>query len=293
MILPMLNLASRANCVWTESGLDSFSECLNKEKFLKYPDKIEYRYNSKGFRDDEWPEDLESAIWCVGDSFTVGIGTSYNHIWPQKLSALTGRRTINVSMDGASNNWIARQVRDIYQSVNPKNIVVMWSYVERRENSVDENLNIFLKKFYNNVKDPSWPECPDVDQFSTLPLEIRKELAAGHSLEQYLKISQDLESLEVVNLDELSCHVQLIADEEEHIENFKHCIDTIKNIKSNLIYSFIPGFAQEKYQDVYVKTCQHNQILPLFKKIDIARDGHHFDRLTSQWVAEQIVPWLK
>ena len=292
MILPNLILVIRANCCWTESGIDTLSRCRDKKRFHAYPDRVEYRYNSRGFRDAEWPEDLKSAIWCVGDSFTAGIGSAYENIWPQKLSALTGRRTVNVAMDGASNNWIAQRVKEISEHINPDNIVVMWSSVERREKPVDESRNKFFQQFYNDVKDPSWPTCPTADEFNTLPLVIRQELAKDHSIGLHLRISEDLESVEVINLDELRI-VQLIAEQDEHMSNFENCVNLLKDVKSNLICSFIPDFAEEIYQDDYVKACCYGQMLPKVKKLDLARDGHHFDKITSQWIAEQIVPLLK
>jgi hypothetical protein len=291
MILSDLKLGTRANCVWTESGIDSLEKCRDKKRFINYPDKIEYRYNSRGLRDDEWPQDLQSAIWCVGDSFTAGIGTPYEHIWPQKLSALTGRRTINVAMDGASNNWIARRVRQISDQVNPDNIVVMWSTVERREKPIAESVDKFFQKFYNEVKDSSWPVCPPADQFKTLPLLIRQEIAKENFGSQ-LKISEDLESIEIINLDEFRI-MQIVAEQHDHLTNFKNCFELIKDIESNLIYSFIPGFAEEKYQKDYVAICTNGHILSPIKKLDLARDGLHFDRITSQWLAEKIAPLLK
>jgi len=269
MLLPNLVLPIRANQCWQESGIDTLAKCHNKQRFLQYPDKIEYRYNSRGFRDQEWPDDLKSAIWCIGDSFTSGIGTSYEHIWPQKLSSITERRIVNVSMDGASNN-----------------------YVERREKPIEEIANKFLLKFYENAKDSSWPTCPDMDKFNTLPYTIRQELASEHSIGPHLRISTNLKSIEIINLDELRI-VQVVEDNSVHLDNFKNCINLLKDIKSNLIYSFIPEFAEAEHQVDYVDACCYNQVIPVFDKLDLARDGHHFDRITSQWVAEQAAPLLK
>lgn len=135
--LPDLVLRTRANQVWHFSGIDTPDRCLDKKHFDAYPLKVEYTFNSRGFRDEEWPTDiveLRDAVWCVGDSFTVGVGQPYDHIWPQVLARVTGQRTINVSMDGASNDWIARRARQIIDQLAPRSMVVMWSYVHRREN---------------------------------------------------------------------------------------------------------------------------------------------------------------
>ena len=138
MILPDFNLTSRSDQHWMYSGIDSFDRCLDKTWFAQYPYAVEYHFNHRGFRDDPWPEsldDLRQAIWCIGDSFTVGVGQPFDHIWPRVLATVTGRRTINISMDGASNEWIARRAKRVINDISPQHLIVMWSYVHRRENA--------------------------------------------------------------------------------------------------------------------------------------------------------------
>ena len=43
-------------------------------------------------------------------------------------------------MEGASNNWIARRAVDIIEQVSPSTMVIMWSFLHRRESS-DSTLN--------------------------------------------------------------------------------------------------------------------------------------------------------
>lgn len=133
MILPDLVLPSYANRLVSTEGCDSiFSRIKDKRRWLNWP-AFEYRYNSRGFRDQEWPKNLESSIWCLGDSFTVGLGSSVQDTWPYILGQRLLSRTINVSMNGASNDWISRRTLDIIKTVAPKTIVVHWSYIHRRE----------------------------------------------------------------------------------------------------------------------------------------------------------------
>jgi hypothetical protein len=130
--------------------LDHINECLDKDHFLSYPHKITYCYNSRGFRDQEWPvseSELKNAIWCVGDSFTVGLGSPLLHTWPSRLAELSNRRTINVSMDGASNEWIARTAQSIVNSICPMHMVIMWSYTHRRELN-DVTLNVENRRLF-------------------------------------------------------------------------------------------------------------------------------------------------
>jgi len=134
-MLEKIRLTINANKSMLFSGIDSYFHCINKSHFNNYPYNVSYQYNSRGFRDEEWPSDslLSECIWCIGDSFTVGLGSPLEHIWPNVLQKESGKRTINVSMDGASNSWISRMSSQILKEVSPKNMVVMFSYFSRRE----------------------------------------------------------------------------------------------------------------------------------------------------------------
>ena len=130
------------------------------EHFNNYPKKIYYQYNSKGFRDNEWPDDLSDVIWCVGDSFTLGCGQPQNETWPALLEKITNKRCINLGQDGASNDTIALRVQEIQKVYNPKLIAIMWSYLHRRRvNGIDQlhDKNDFgndadIKNFLKNIK---------------------------------------------------------------------------------------------------------------------------------------------
>ena len=114
------------------SGIDCPELCLDKEHFQNYPKKILYKYNTNGFRDHEWPEDLSDVVWCVGDSFTVGIGQPFEETWPKVLESKLGKICLNLGKDGCSNDSISLRTQEIYKIHQPKLIVVMWSYFHRR-----------------------------------------------------------------------------------------------------------------------------------------------------------------
>lgn len=133
-MLESLMLPQWANLNCNESGIDCLNACKNKNWFLNYPFDISYSYNTRGFRDEEWPtENLENNIWCIGDSFTVGLGSPINHTWVKVLENKSQIRTINISMDGASNHWITNKALKIFKEVSPKNVVIMFSYLHRRQ----------------------------------------------------------------------------------------------------------------------------------------------------------------
>jgi len=147
-------------------GIDSLESCRDQQHFLNYSKKITYQYNSKGFRDHEWPTDLNDAVWCVGDSFTVGLGQPFEETWPQILEKKIGKRCLNLGEDGCSNDTISLRVDEIAKSYQPKLIVVMWSYIHRRrvdnrdvqfvktDFGLKNDMKNFLKNFNNLRKCP-------------------------------------------------------------------------------------------------------------------------------------------
>jgi len=128
-------LTETANAFEVACGIDSLEHCKDITHYKTYTKNITYVYNSLGYRDEEWPADLTDTIWCVGDSFTVGLGQPYNETWVKLVEKQSGKRTINVSMNGASNDWIARRVQSILDNFNPSIILIQWSYCHRREHT--------------------------------------------------------------------------------------------------------------------------------------------------------------
>lgn len=239
MTLPDLRLEEFANQIRDQEGKDSDSARVDPHQQYPYP--VEYRYNSRGFRDTEWPEqDLDQCIWCVGDSFTTGIGSTFAHTWPQVLQARTGIRTITVSMDGGSNQWIARRARDIMQAVEPKNLVILWSYLHRRE-SPDTSLT-------------------------------------DHQRRQHYDRTTY----------------------EDDVEDFFRCVDQVW--RYDVIHGLIPGGTYPNntghplstgVDDRYGRLFQETRFLGQIEQLDWARDGHHFDIITSQSLVDKIVPLLR
>lgn len=245
--------------------MDSLKHCANQQHYLKYPWAVEYKYNSRGFRDSEWPDDLESAVWCVGDSFTVGLGCPVEHTWPYLLQNTTGRRTINVSMDGASNLWIARVAEDILSAIPNATVIVHWSYMHRREMSITEATELKFKKFYKDVRDISWPDASNIDQ---LPQHIQQELVAHGWSGVYAE-------------DRL---VHWSADTDQ--QDLKTTHECINKLGDRVIHSAIPEWMPLQ--------CSFNfPGLVAVPRLDRSRDGHHYDKITAEWFVQQLIPILK
>ena len=266
MILPELFLPSLAGTVSEYSGLDSPDRCFDQQYFASYPHPVLYRYNSRGFRDKEWPNQFDHVIWCVGDSFTHGLGAPQSHAWPAVLQRRTGRRCINVSMDGASNNWIACTALAILTEFPTADVVLHWSFLHRRELDIAQALEKKFDFFYNSVRDPTWPNC-EFNQFDQLPQHIQLELTHMHGW-----------TTDIYSNDRVTQYVH--SSTVEDIENTMQCIDALPQ---HVIHSAIPNWTPPDIAiDGVIVTDQ----------IDFARDGFHYDIDTSELLVDKIMSAL-
>jgi len=285
MILPDFILPSRQNQTWLESGLDSLTECLDKKYFELYPYPIEYQYNSRGFRDAEWPnkvDELKNSIWCIGDSFTVGLGCPITHTWPYLLQQQTRQRTINVSMDGASNLWIARKTIQLIKEIDPKIVVLHWSYSHRRELDIFSAMQQKWKRFYIEIRDATWPEDITLNAVAQLPDYIQTEITLLHNFQ-------------ITDEDRRVNHTNSTDDMD--MNNLLDCIKMVELCSTDftkIIHSFIPEFINNQTRPEFfskLSTIPINYV-GYFDRLDHARDGHHYDLLTSRRLVDQIVPLL-
>jgi hypothetical protein len=287
MILPDFVLHSRVNQCWEYTGMDSPDHCLDKTHFKQYPHIVNYQYNSRGFRDQDWPESIEelkNAIWCVGDSFTVGLGSPQEHTWPWILQKQTGLRTINVSIDGASNNWIARKVTAILQQIQPQHIVIHWSYFNRREHS-DTTLNDEDRRVQYLLT-----ELELADSLNNFQICI--EQVQHHKNQCQILHSLIPGSYPSSGTDELQQVWSTLAGS-SWPQKAPVCIDDIPTFVVEEIktlhqkWSFISDhyYAKSRLNDIMHNTDN----LGWIEQLDFARDGHHYDLLTAKSLVRSIV----
>tara|TARA_Y100000389_G_scaffold201955_1_gene245973 strand:+ start:929 stop:1630 length:702 start_codon:yes stop_codon:yes gene_type:complete len=127
------------NKIYSTTGMDnidtralSIKPLSSPRDWITYPYPIVYEYNSRGFRDKEWPTNLDDIVWCLGDSFTKGVGVPYEHTWPFILQTNSKKRCINLGIDGAANRLLLNIAKQIISEYNPKYMIIMWSYKHRR-----------------------------------------------------------------------------------------------------------------------------------------------------------------
>lgn len=111
-------LSSRASKSFETSGSDNSGLC-------------KYTYNELGYRGDSIKEDIK--MLAVGCSHTEGIGLNDNETWPDYLAKSLNLKHINMGFTGRSNDYISRTVNDYIAKINPKVVIVMYTYPSRRE----------------------------------------------------------------------------------------------------------------------------------------------------------------
>jgi len=250
MILPDFVLPGRINQQCNYSGIDS--------KHNNYPHPITYQYNNRGFRDDPWPDDLTDKIWCFGDSFTVGIGCPREHTWPYLLD-----NTVNVSLDGASNYWIARKAIKVLEEICPKTIVIQWSFIWRGENT----------------------NCNLSDEARRLQYY---DLALSHAdlLENFIKLVEQVESAGQSTRVIHSFIPGWAIGDSVQAEWDKLCgpdwPTTPMGTWTPQVELELAEFKLDKFFKVYVELLNRIEHVPEIARLDRARDNFHYDLLTAQ-----------
>jgi hypothetical protein len=116
--------------------------------------KIEYQYNSHGFRTAEF--DRQFDVVCFGCSFTMGTGIHAQDTWPEQLASLTGLQVANLGHAGSSNDTVFRFADHYLKFLKPKYAV--WLQTDRHriellDNTVPMSLNVMAGDTNNPCAD--------------------------------------------------------------------------------------------------------------------------------------------
>jgi hypothetical protein len=292
MVLHNVALSEKKFLTCNEFGLDSKAHCLDQNHFNNYPHQVIYSYNSRGFRDQEWPNNLDHAIWCIGDSFTVGIGCPQHHTWSRILQDRTNTRTINVSLDGASNVWIKRQALQILNEVSPHFMVIHWSYFHRFEDPATEKSDSDRRMFVNQeLLDPT----KQLKLFISCVSDI--ELAKQNTIVIHSLIPNAVDSFIGEPLSIVKCWHTLAGD------NWPECPKTLVEflqLPAHIVRELKHEILYERFLNYFkcvdsLELAEFNRILstdnfvPMFDIIDYARDSHHYDQATASNFVDEIV----
>ena len=121
-----------ANLKCNRLGLDSYDH-VGKRFFDHEP--VTYNFNANGFRTHEFNELNSECIVVFGDSCTLGLGENVQNRFTDIMQDILQHKVFNISLNGASNDWIARRVQDLLKYITPKALVIHYTFSHRRESS--------------------------------------------------------------------------------------------------------------------------------------------------------------
>ena len=121
-----------ANLQSDSLGMDSQAHCYDRRMFDQHP-PVSYQFNQVGFRTHSVDKFKHNAILVLGDSFTMGLGNNLPDRYTDILEQSLLHQVLNFSLNGASNDWIARKLQQLLQLFQPRAIIVHYTFSHRRE----------------------------------------------------------------------------------------------------------------------------------------------------------------
>ena len=115
--------------------------------------KIKYKFNSLGFRGEEYNPNAKKLIYVGGASITFGTGLRYEDCFVSKFKEILADsntineqeiNVLNFSVGGASNDLIVRTIMRQSSTLNPDLIVVYFAPNNRTEYVDDENVILMV-----------------------------------------------------------------------------------------------------------------------------------------------------
>lgn len=127
---------------------------------------ITYKWNSYGFRSDEFIDDNKKSLLFIGCSYTMGLGCPLEHTWPAILRNKINKdyKIYNLGLAGCSNDYVVRALYKTIDVLNPEAVFIMWAGFASREvpiknrylpfkiSSTKEENNSHEYKMFNLVK---------------------------------------------------------------------------------------------------------------------------------------------
>ena len=148
---------------WTKSGFDvaSYRWRLEERRNTTFngsgSDETgtnKYTYNEMGFRGDSIYKD-GFRIMSVGCSHTEGVGVNDWETWPHYFSKLIPNSVdLNLGFGGRSNDYIARAIISLTDTMRPNLVNIMYTYPFRKEYyKYNGDLEPFHTTPWGNFKD--------------------------------------------------------------------------------------------------------------------------------------------
>lgn len=216
--LPNLYVSNLANESFLNYGLDTFIDAINRNvlNYDSYPYNINYNFNSRGFRDKEWPFNLAECIWVIGDSHTLGTGIPQQFVYTSLLEELTGKTVINCGFYSAFNIWISLAAQSILQDIRPTNLIVNWTHLSKK-NRPDEPYEYTIDQLIHFQK--CFSLC-DMSKHNTNVI--------------YLSMPNTLDETDLIHFSKYKNYLGLVNQIDTARDGFHIGIETHKQIVENI-----------------------------------------------------------
>jgi hypothetical protein len=278
-------LAARKNQRSNTFGIDSKEGCSDPNYFDAYPFKIEYKFNSRGYRDTEWPEtlsELQNSAWCIGDSQTMGIGCPLEHTWVWILQHTIKQRCINVSMQGASTDWITRKTLRVLDEIKPKLLIIHYGHFNRGE--LDKNVDdedrrapykyVFTKDIINNL-------IGNIKKIESAKGTTRVIHCFGAEVFDFFACDWD-------NIKGTSWPTNKPGTIEEFNQLDKKIVRELKDLE---LYEKLKDYCL--YHKLIDDVCKDILYIPEIHNLDFSRDKQHYDKITATKLVNDLLPLIK
>jgi hypothetical protein len=195
-----------------------YRDAIFSDKMIHYPNKDghakvdpvqEYTINSSGYRGPEFTTNVDLVV--AGCSVTYGMGVPENGTWGSILANLTGFSYNNLSLNGASVQWIVGQLFAYFnQYGNPKTLVCLFpnftrslfcsdsdilvssdGHMENSTKDVESKkslYNIDLSSIPSKKKRPKYSKAPHkIEDVANIDISVQISMQSIRMLEQYCR----------------------------------------------------------------------------------------------------------
>lgn len=133
----------------TDSEENFKTNCAIEKNYKKLRDLgwldgevLTYRYNSQGFRDEEF--DNQPSGIALGCSHTMGVGVAVEHTWPRQLQNMLSTKVWNLGVGGAALDTCYRLLEYWIEHLNGKFVVCAVPSISRYEIFANNNWSTIL-----------------------------------------------------------------------------------------------------------------------------------------------------
>jgi hypothetical protein len=162
------------------------------EKYDWIDKKITYKFNSHGFRCDEFTED--PSIMFLGCSNTIGIGLPLEDNWPTLVSNELNLKMINLGIGGSGSDTAFRLANHYIPQLKPKILIHLESYEGRLSLISKNEIYEFLPSNYPKEFEKfyfEWINCKENLELHELKHNFAIELICNKNNIKYIPLSLD------------------------------------------------------------------------------------------------------